>query len=731
MPQEAPHLLADMRADAADHLHKGLGVRFRARPVLVARVHEDHHLADRRVEAQGLKVPGHLFHRLVEHPVQRAVVSFGDVLFVREEGPYAVQELPCAFDALRAPGLGHLQRAHEHLVDPQRVRAVFVHDVARVHHVLREPLAHLDAVLAQDHALVHKLFERLLYGAHALVVQVPVPDPAVHQVAYRVLRPADVQVDRQPVLQQFVVGEGFMIMRIDVAHVVPAAAGRAGHRAGLAGPLHAVFVVVLPLLGVFQRGLPVLSFIILQFGEDQGQLVVRQGIQAAVFRVDDRDGFAPVALPREDPFAEVVVDRALCDAHLLELRGDGLLGLLDGQPGKLLAVDQPAALAQVVALFKGVFAHVRPVDDLEHGDVVRDGVFKVALVVARHGHDRAGPVAGQHEVADEQFRLPPVRGVDALYALQAAAALALVQLRPVHVVLFPGLLDVGPDFFLVFDPGHQVLHQLPVRRQDHEGDTVDGLDTRREDAELAAADDLESDLNALALADPVALHVLRALRPVDLVQAFQQLLGEGGLVDDPLLHVLADHGIAAALALAVDDLVVRQHRAQLFAPVHGHVDVLGVAVQIQLLEDPLGPVVELRIARRDHLVPVVVEAQLLQLAAEGLDVFLREAFRMVPGGNGVLLRRQAERVVAHRMEDVIALHPLHPADDIRRGVALGMAGVQADAAGVGEHVQRVELGFGEIPYVRMEGLVLLPEFLPFRLDHLRVINTVHVVSPDP
>ena len=225
--------------------------------------------------------------------------------------------------------------------------------------------------------------------------------------------------------------------------------------------------------------------------------------------------------------------------------------------------------------------------------------------------------------------------------------------------------------------------------------------------------------------DPVALHVLRALRPVDLVQAFQQLLGEGGLVDDPLLHVLPHHGIAAALALAVDHFVVAQHRPQFFAPVHRHVDILGVAVQVQLLEDPLGPVVELRIARGDHLVPVVVKSQLLQLPAEGPDVFLRKAFRMVSRRHGVLLRRQAEGVVPHRMEHVVALHPLHPAHDIRRRVALGMTGVQAHAAGVGEHVQRVELGLGKIPYVRMEGLVLLPVLLPFFLDHLRVVNAVH------
>ena len=50
--------------------------------------------------------------------------------------------------------------------------------------------------------------------------------------------------------------------------------------------------------------------------------------------------------------------------------------------------------------------------------------------------------------------------------------------------------------------------------------------------------------------------LLGGFRPVDLIQALQQLLGKGRLVDDPLHHVLLYNGIAAPLGLAVDDLVV-------------------------------------------------------------------------------------------------------------------------------------------------------------------------------
>ena len=106
-----------------------------------------------------------------------AVVGIGDVLLLGEEVPDAVDELLCAHHAGGAPGLGHLQRPHEHLVQPQGIRAVFPHYVAGIHHEFREALAHLDAVLAQNHALMHQLLERLLHGRQPLIVQEAVPDP--------------------------------------------------------------------------------------------------------------------------------------------------------------------------------------------------------------------------------------------------------------------------------------------------------------------------------------------------------------------------------------------------------------------------------------------------------------------------------------------------------------------------------------------------------------------------
>ena len=275
--------------------------------------------------------------------------------------------------------------------------------------------------------------------------------------------------------------------------------------------------------------------------------------------------------------------------------------------------------------------------------------------------------------------------------------------------------------FLVLHPVHQALHDLAVGGKHHEGNAVNGLDAGGVDGEFAAAHQLEVHLHAGGFADPVALNFLGGFGPVDLVQAVQELLGEGRLVDDPLHHVLLHNGIAAPLGLAVDDLVVTEHRAQLLAPVDGHLNALGVAGLVEPLENPLRPLVEAGVGGGNHFRPVVVEAQLPQLLGEGLDVLLGEAVGMVTGGNGVLLGGQAEGVIAHGVQHVVALHPLHPGHDIGSRIALGMACVQTHAGRVREHIQHIILGLGEIPDVRVEGVVFLPVLVPFSFNSSKIV----------
>ena len=78
----------------------------------------------------------------------------------------------------------------------------------------------------------------------------------------------------------------------------------------------------------------------------------------------------------------------------------------------------------------------------------------------------------------------------------------------------------------------------------------------------------EIHFRAFAAANPVPLHFLERIAPVNRVEIGQQFLGVGGDAEHPLAHRLADDRKAADFALAVNDFLVGQHRAEFGTPVH-------------------------------------------------------------------------------------------------------------------------------------------------------------------
>ena len=124
-----------------------------------------------------------------------------------------------------------------------------------------------------------------------------------------------------------------------------------------------------------------------------------------------------------------------------------------------------------------------------------------------------------------------------------------------------------------------------------------------------------------------------------------------------------------------------------------------------------------------------------ELPLEVGDVARRVLARVFAGLDGVLLGGQAERVPAHRVQDVEPLHAPVARDDVRGRVTLRVADVQARAAGVGEHVEHVELRPGGVEIRvagvgRAEGFLLGPDRLPFRLDPVEGIGLSLLVHID-
>ena len=286
-------------------------------------------------------------------------------------------------------------------------------------------------------------------------------------------------------------------------------------------------------------------------------------------------------------------------------------------------------------------------------------------------------------------------------------------------------------------------------------------------------------IGALAAADPVPLLQLDRLRPVQVVQVGQQPVGVRGDPQHPLPQRPAvDREVADVAAPVGGDLLVGQHRAQARGPVHqflrdvgqppavdhlpagqlvelrpglrarvvragrrsgavrklGHelADRAGALAGLvepaveELQEDPLGPAVEARVGGGELAPDVVADAQPQQLPAHVVDVVFRADRRVLAGADRVLLGREPERVVAERVQHVVAGHALEPAQHVGGDVAERVPDVQAGPARVREEVQDVGLRFplGLLETVRqrpdrvrgLERSVSRPLSLPRDLD---------------
>ena len=78
------------------------------------------------------------------------------------------------------------------------------------------------------------------------------------------------------------------------------------------------------------------------------------------------------------------------------------------------------------------------------------------------------------------------------------------------------------------------------------------------------------------------------------------------------------------------------------------------------------------------------------MLAVALDVDLGRDGGVLAGLNGVLFRREAKGVKAHRVQHVKSLVALKTADDVAGNVAEWVAHMQARTGRVGKHVEHVK-----------------------------------------
>ena len=414
----------------------------------------------------------------------------------------------------------------------------------------------------------------------AEVEQDLVPEAAVQEVQHGVLDTADVQVDAacaldrlrrtiggrrtHPIPLRRGLDDDVVADRIDVAQVVPARTGPLRHdvEVALVG-LHAVTEVEIdggPFGGPAERRFRLGGLVELarrpvdQFGQVDRQVLVRDRDRVAVVVEDDRDRLPPVALTGEQPVAQLRGDHPDAGAVGFEPLADRGLGVLDAQ-----TVEE-----------RGV--HGRTIADV--GTVAGDGVVEadgrlhrtndrqaelhrevpVAFVLGRHGHDGAGAVAHQDIVGDEhrdRLAVDRVRRVDTQIDARLLFVLLTVDVGHLLDACAVGRNGCGRGGgagrprrvdVVGVGVGDQGVDQRVLGCQHHVGGAEEGVGAGREDVDrgrrtrvTGGSIDRETDFGALRATDPVALHGLDRVRPVEQVEILEQAIGIGGDAHHPLL----------------------------------------------------------------------------------------------------------------------------------------------------------------------------------------------------
>ena len=275
--------------------------------------------------------------------------------------------------------------------------------------------------------------------------------------------------------------------------------------------------------------------------------------------------------------------------------------------------------------------------------------------------------------------------------------------------------------------GHgQRVDERVLRGDDGVGHAEAGVGAGGEDPELQLGSAVhgEVELGPLGAPDPVLLHDLGPMGPLEIVEGLEELVGIPGDAEEPLLQIALLDDIARALAGAVrEHLLVGQDGLAAGAPVHRGLGPVGEARLEEPQEDRLVPLHVLGVVAVDLAAPVVDGTE----TPEGGGQLGDPGFGEDPGVgarlDGRVLGRQAERVESDGAEHALALHRLVPDRQVTERVVADMSLV-GRTGWIGVHAQRVELRAGVV-VLYLVGALVVPVALPFALHRADVVRACH------
>ena len=200
------------------------------------------------------------------------------------------------------------------------------------------------------------------------------------------------------------------------------------------------------------------------------------------------------------------------------------------------------------------------------------------MVATRHGHDGAGAIPHEHIVGDPDRNLLAGNRVGG-GCTDVDAGLLAGGILAVDVVLGSCGFAISGNGIGLFWRG-QFIDQRVFGRQHHEGCAEQRVGSGREHGDWPGGA-VEVHGGTFGAANPVALHGLDRVGPIEQLKVVGQTVGVLGDTHHPLAHVALEDGEVASVAAVVGgDFLVGYDGAQTGAPVHGSIGHVGQAVAI-------------------------------------------------------------------------------------------------------------------------------------------------------
>ena len=342
----------------------------------------------------------------------------------------------------------------------------------------------------------------------------------------------------------------------------------------------------------------------------------------------------------------------------------------------------------------------------------------IALVVRRDGHDRARPVIHQDVVGNPDGN---ARVVDRVRREEAGEDAGLVA-SPLRAPLqaWPPALRAYSRISSPFgDRSASSVDQRMLGREHEERRAEERVRTRGEDrdVDVAARRRGRGSPRLRSGRSSCAASLATRSGQSTSVELVEQVVGVRGDAEEPLLELaLLDLG-AAAFAVAVLHLLVREHGLVVRAPVDGRLLAVGEPAPRGTAGTATASSGSIGLVRRELARPVDRPAHALHLVADPFDVALDDLARMLALLERRVLGGQPERVVAHRTQHLVARAAVEMREDVTERVDEHVPDVQR-ARRIREHLEHVVLALvprrAGLRVRNLERAVLVPNPLPFR-----------------